>query len=327
MALSVCAAPAVAETKPKDPKAAAALANAPAAAQPPSAEDLKRRAQALATYTGGQVTVGELEDAIARQNAFMRGRYKDQANLKELLEKTVRFALLGDEAAHRGYDKDELVLQTMKQNAVQQLMKADLDDKLTAASIPKEDIEKYYKEHIDEYMQPAVQRASHVLLASEAEAKAVIEQAKGMDLHAFRQLAREKSIDQATKQSGGDLRYFDAQGKVHGEQAANVALPIAKAVFALKTIGDVAPKPIKTDAGYSVVKLTGQRPAISRKLAEAEETIRIRLWRERRQDASEQLVKKLEAQYKPELHPELMDAIKLEEPVNAGIPAALPGVK
>ena len=35
-----------------------------------------------------------------------------------------------------------------------------------------------------------------------------------MDLRAFRQLARDKSIDEATKLRGGDLRYFDNQGKV-----------------------------------------------------------------------------------------------------------------
>jgi peptidyl-prolyl cis-trans isomerase C len=282
-------------------------------ASPPSAAEAKRRDQSLVSYKGGQITVGTLEDTIADQNPFMRRRYVEIAGKKELLEKTLRLSLLSDEAAHRGYGENDLVRQSVEQNAVQQFMKSELDDKLSADSVPKAEIEKYYAAHQDEYMQPAMQRASHVLLATEPEAKALIEQVKGMDLRAFRQLARDKSLDQATKLSGGDLRYFDAQGKVRAETASAVPLPIVKAAFALKTVGDTAPKPIKTDAGYSIVKLTGQRPAVSRKLSEAEETIRVRLWRERRQQAGEELVARLRAQYKPEIHPELLDAIVLEE--------------
>jgi parvulin-like peptidyl-prolyl isomerase len=193
-------------------------------------------------------------------------------------------------------------------------MKAEFDDKMSAASIPHEEIAKYYQEHIDEYVQPAMQRASHVMVATDQEAKELLQQAKTMDLRAFRQLARDKSMDEASKLRGGDLRYFDQQGKARGETEPSVPLPIVKAAFALKTVGDTAPQPVKIENGYSIVKLTGQRPAISRKLAEVEETIRVRLWRERRQQAIEAFVAKLREQYKPETHAQLTEAIKLEDP-------------
>jgi hypothetical protein len=315
VALLLCTA--VAAAQAPQPKAKP-TATPPAA--PSKEAEATRRAQALASYKGGQLTVGELEDTIAHQNSFMRKRYKDPAALEELFEKTLRTSLLSDEAARRGYDKNDLVQQSVKQNAVQLLLKADLDDAQGAASISKAEIEKYYQDHLDEYMQPQMQRASHVLLATEQEAKALLEQAKTMDLRAFRQLARDKSIEQATKLSGGDLRYFDEHGKSHGETSVAVPLPIVKAAFALKTIGDTAAKPVRIEAGYSIVKLTGQRPAISRKLAEVEEAIRVRLWRERRQQASDALVAKLHDEYKPETHPELVDAIKLEETALPGMP-------
>src|SRR5262245_13668397 len=60
----------------KEPKGAKAAKGAPAlepAADKPvvySAADLERRAQVLATYKGGEVTVGEIEDAIAQQSPF-----------------------------------------------------------------------------------------------------------------------------------------------------------------------------------------------------------------------------------------------------------------
>jgi peptidyl-prolyl cis-trans isomerase C len=291
------------KTQPAQPPPAAPLTEA----------DKQRRAQAIVTYAGGEVTIGELEDAIASQSPFMRERYRETENLKELLEKTMRFELLAKEAERTGIDKNDAVRQAVKQNAVQSLMKAEFDDKMSAAAIPQEDIAKYYQDHIDEYVQPAMQRASHVMVATEPEAKALLQQAKTMDLRAFRQLARDKSMDEASKLRGGDLRYFDQQGKARGETEPSVPPQIVKAAFALKTVGDTSPHAVKIENGYSIVKLTGQRPAISRKLPEVEETIRVRLWRERRQQAIEAFVGTLRTQHKPETHPELTEAIKLEE--------------
>jgi peptidyl-prolyl cis-trans isomerase C len=301
-----------AATATKTPKAAPPAQSATPA--PLTEADKQRRAQVIVSYKGGEVTIGELEDAIAGQSPFMRERYRDPQNLKELLDKTVRFELLGKEAERAGLDKNEAVRQAVKQNAVQGLMKAEFDDKMSAASIPEADIAKYYQDHIDEYVQPAMQRASHVMVATEAEARALLQQAKAMDLRAFRQLARDKSIDEASKLRGGDLRYFDLQGKARGETEPSVPPQIVKAAFALKTVGDTAPQPVKIENGFSIVKLTGQRPAISRKIGEVEETIRVRLWRERRQEAIEGFVTKLREQYKPETHPELANAIKLADP-------------
>ena len=306
-----------------------AEAAAPATLSP---ADVQRRAQTIATFKGGQVTVGELEDAIARQSPLMRGRYSDAQNRKDLYEKTLRFALLAAEAQRRGYDKNDAVEQAVKQNAVQALMKADFDNEANAASVSKEEIDKYYQEHIGEYVQPAMQRASHVLVATEADARALLAEAKKADLRAFRQLARDKSIDEATKMRGGDLRYFDQTGKARDQPDSIVPPQIVKAAFALKNVGDTAPQPIKLPGGYSIVKLTGQRPALSRKLDEVDETIRARLWRERRQTAIESFVAKLRDTAKPELHAELMDAIKLEDTPAApghgapGAPGAMPGV-
>jgi peptidyl-prolyl cis-trans isomerase C len=281
--------------------------------------DLERRAKVLVTYKGGEVTIGELEDAIASQSPFMRERYRDPKHLKELLDKTVRFELLGQEAQRRSIDKHDSVQQAVKQNAVQSLMKAEFDDKMSAASIADADIAQYYQEHLSEYVQPAMHRVSHIMVSTEQEAKEVLAQAKTMDLRAFRQLARDKSIDEASKLRGGDLRYFDNQGRARGESDGAVPLPIVKAAFALKNVGDTAAAPVKIDGGYSIVKLTGQRPAISRKLEEVAETIRVRLWRERRQQAIEEFVAQLREQYKPETHAELAETVRLDEAESAHI--------
>lgn len=308
------------------PAATAKVGKAPAsapAADPNDPAEIKRRAQPIVTYNGGQVTVGDLEDAVAHQSAFMRGRYHDVENLKELLDKTLRFSLLADEAARRGIDKTPNVTEAVKQNSVQRLIKTEFDDKQSPESIPKADVEAYYKQHIDEYVQPALQRASQIVVASEKEAQEILAQVKTADLRTFHQLARDKSIDEATKTRGGDLRFFDATGKLRGEPPGTVPMPLVKAAFALKTNGDVAPKPIKTEQGYAVLKLTGSRPALSRKLADVEESIRVRLWRDQRQQNIDAFVTALRAQYKPEIHAELVDAVVLEDIPSKGLMAPL----
>jgi parvulin-like peptidyl-prolyl isomerase len=326
--LSALAAGALAE--PKKPVAApakpAAKAAEPAAPADPAAE-AARRAEVVATFEGGTVTVGELEDQIAAQSPFMRERYSNEGERRALLDKSVRFELLALEAEKRGYGKNDAVAYSVKQNAVQAMLKKEVDDKVSAESIPAADVKAYYDAHLDEFVRPELRRASAVLVASETEAKALMPQARSADLRAFRELARTKSIDEENKLRGGDLRYFDNKGKVAEETAANVDPAIVKIAFSLKTTGDTA-EPVKTERGWAIVKLTGQREAHEEKLADADERIRMRLWRERRQASIDALLGGLRAQYKPEVHPELVDAIKFDNnapvPTAAGLPPGFP---
>ena len=98
---------------------------------------------------------------------------------------------------------------------------------------------------------------------------------KGLDTADFRKLVAEYSIDTATKDRGGDLRYFDRNTK-------ELPTPIVTAAFALTNLGDVSP-PIKTSQGWNVLKLTGRRKALVRTFDEVKGQIKSRLFRDRRQ--------------------------------------------
>ncbi|HEX7478227.1 MAG TPA: peptidylprolyl isomerase [Polyangiales bacterium] len=310
------------------PPASTTSLSAGSPSTPPAADPAQaaRRAEVLASFGGGQVTVGDLEDAVNAQSVFMRKRYAEPDALKALLDKTVRFELLALEAARRGYDKNDSVLFAVKQNAVQVMVKQEFDDKITPESIPAEDVKKYYAEHIDEFVRPELRRASQLRLPNEPAAKALLAEAKAADMRAFRELSRNRSVDEATKLRGGDLGYFDLKGHVADEnQVIDPAL--AKAAFALKTVGDTS-EAIKIGDGYSILKLTGQRAAHEETPKAADQTIRMRLWRERRQAGIDGMVANLKAQLKPEVHPELLDAIKFDAvaplPPAESLPAGFP---
>ena len=88
--------------------------------------------------------------------------------------------------------------------------------------------------------------ARHILVDTEAEAKALKEKIdKGAD---FAQLAKENSKDPGSKDDGGDLGYFG-----HGQMVPQ----FEDVVFKLKK-GEVS-DPVKTQFGWHLVKLEDRR--------------------------------------------------------------------
>jgi peptidyl-prolyl cis-trans isomerase C len=88
-------------------------------------------------------------------------------------------------------------------------------------------------------------RASHILVKTEKEAQAIIQQVKGGA--SFDDIARKVSICPSGK-SGGDLGWFGRNRMVK---------PFEEAAFKLD-VGQLS-EPVKTQFGYHVVKVTGKR--------------------------------------------------------------------
>jgi peptidyl-prolyl cis-trans isomerase C len=205
---------------------------------------------------------------------------------KEFLDNLVRFEVLAKEAQRRGLDKDAEVVRTMKQVMIQKLLKDEFD-KQKMEDIPDSDVKKYWDEHSDEFNKPEEVRVSSILVKDAATAKKVMAdpRVKGVDNQQFRNLVSEYSQDLATKDRGGDLRYFDQKTK-------DVPKEIVEAGFKLQNIGDTSP-PVKTPQGLVILKLTGRRKALVRTLDEVKQQIRNKLYRDKRQESMEAFVKNL----------------------------------
>lgn len=277
-----------------------------------SPEDQARRAKVVARVGDSQITVGDVEDAINSQSPFLRLRYRDPERLRDFVKNMIRFELLAAEAERRHYGDHPNVVRTVKQNAVQQLIRSQFDERITPETVPEEDVREYYQTHEDEFNRPEMVRASHILVNTEEEARELLPQAREADARAFRQLAREHSIDTETKLRGGDLRFFTVDGRPPGSQDAAVDPAIVTAAFELHDIGDVVSAPVRVGDHWSVIKLTGRRPAETRTLEQAAQGIRLRLWRERRQQAIDTFVDGLRERLHPEIHADRMNAIHLE---------------
>ena len=246
-------------------------------------EDL---AEVLAKVDDVTITVGEFQDRINQQSPYVRARYTSMERKKEFLDNLVRFEVLAKEAERRGLSKDPEVVRTMKQVMIQKLLK-DQFDKQRMEDITDDECKKFYDTHPEQYNKPEEVRVSSILVKDNATAKKVMNdpRIKGVDNQQFRNLVAEYSQDLATKDRGGDLRYFDAKTK-------DVPKAIVDASFALTNIGDVS-SPVKTEQGIVVLKLTGRRKALVRTFDEVKQQIRNQLYRDKRQESMEGFVKGL----------------------------------
>jgi peptidyl-prolyl cis-trans isomerase C len=251
------------------------------------------------------ITADEFKHRIEEQSPFLRARYNTLDRKKELLEALIRNELLAQEAQREGLDKTPAVRDATKRAMIQELIKKQLDEKLTGADIPDAELKTFYDAHLDDYVKPERARVYHIFLPAKdakekAQAKAraaallkdIQAREKKGEVNAFQAVALKESKDPLSAPMGGDLRFLskDELAKSHGAELANAA-------FDLKAPGELA-GPLETAAGVEIVKLQVKTVALNRSFEESKETVRGRMARERRSRQYDDFVKKLRDQGK-----------------------------
>jgi peptidyl-prolyl cis-trans isomerase C len=248
--------------------------------------------QVVAKVDDAVITVGEVQERINKQSPFVRARYTTNEKKKEFLDSLIRFEVMANEAERRGYDKDPEVVRVMKQQMISKFLQKDFESKLRVEDVPDADVEKYYKEHPAEFNQKDEVRVSEVAVKDKGKADKAFSEAKALPKTAapvptpeqkqFKDIVNKYSEDEDAKQRAGDLGFFD-------KDSTRYPKPIVEAAFKLAEVGDVA-APIKTDKGWSVIRLTQKRPGFNRPLAEVKRQIQQRLFRDTRTKAMDNFV-------------------------------------
>lgn len=118
-----------------------------------------------------------------------------------------------------------------------------------AVEVTDEKLRALYQKFVDAFPDEQELRARHILVKSEADARAVIKDlGNGGD---FAELAKKKSKGPSGA-LGGDLGYF-SRGRM--------VKPFSDAAFALKD-GEVTQNPVKTQFGWHVIKVESRRKAL-----------------------------------------------------------------
>lgn len=178
------------------------------------------------------------------------------------------------EAFSKALDSRGITAQKLKANIHNGLLRQQIIDQqvLQKVSVSSEELQSFFREHKDDYVQEETVHARHILfrVAEDAlpeddqkakiRANAVLGRAKkGED---FAGLAQEFS-EGPTKDRGGDLGYF-GRGKM--------VKPFEDAAFGLK-VGEIS-NPVRTKFGYHIIKVEDRKKAKRLSYEEAEVQVR-----------------------------------------------------
>jgi len=300
--------------------AALARGEAPKEAAAPKAQ-LSPNAD-LASWNGGRITVENLLAAAAVKLPIQRVRLATPEGRVAFLHELTRYDLLVAEAERRGYGAHPLVELAAREASIDALVALELT--VRPSAIEPSAVAERYARDAAQYHRPEMRRASHILVSSADEARALITQLAGADRERFAIAARTKSKDQATVRQSGELGWFTHDGKgTDGGPVATLSPALVEAAFALKAPQSITSAPIAVDGGFSVLMLTGETKAFERPLAKVEKKIREALAGERTAQQVQELAAKLAESTKVETHPELLAAIRLDEPTH-DIPQGFP---
>jgi peptidyl-prolyl cis-trans isomerase C len=291
------------------------------------------------------LTADEVKQKLGEQSPFLQARYRDLAHKKEFVQNLVRFEVLAQEAYRKGLDKQPEVQSTIKKVLVQELIRQAFDEK--NATFSDADLKGYYDAHVDEFVKPERVRAQHLSLAAPAADKAarakakakiaeLLTQLKANDLKAsekhpqhasyqptlFAELAKQFSTDQATNQTGGDLRYLSRD-----DMAKQYSPGLADAVFALQEPSQLSGV-VEDEQGYHLARMTNRQLAVNRPFDDnqVKTTIKGRLFREQMTKQFDAHVEELKKQANVSIDEAVLAAVELPAPVGMPPPNGMPNM-
>ena len=275
----------------------------------------------LASWSGGAVHARDWLAAYAVKTPLEQRTYDTSAGRVQLLRELERYALLVQEAERRGYDKHVLVVDAAQKAAIDALTAKELA--IAPEAISNADVAAEYEAKRNNFRKPAVRRASQIVVASEAEAKALLRELRGVSRERFGEVARERSIDDTGRKQSGELGWFTREGRGADGNAKSMPTELVTTTWQLPKVGALS-RPLKVERGYALLLLTGEEAEMVMPYDEAAGELREQLAIKRSQQRVEELVMQLRASVPIEVHPELLAPIALDTESGLDIPQGFP---
>lgn len=246
-----------------------------------------------------QITVADVEAFVAliKQERGVT-QNPDRNTLQGIAEMLLTNRILAREAQAMGLPERPAVARQLQAERERSLARMRMDEFMDAvpeadyAAMARED----YLANKAEYLKPEQVKVAHILIGfkgrTAGKARELAEELRARaleDPEQFAVLAAENSNDINSRRKGGDL------GWVYRQQLEK---PFADAAFALKEPGDISPV-VETRYGYHIIRLDGRKAPAPIPFEEIEE----------------QLLEKVEREYKLVKRKAYVDAIQASEDV------------
>lgn len=191
-----------------------------------------------------------------------------------------------------------------------QLLSVRLERELSASqSVTDEEIAAFYAQHAARYQSPRAIALWRILVADEATARDLLArwQTSAKSVQVWSNLAREHSLDEATKQRNGNLGFVRADGSTDVPQV-RVNQALFDAADQVRD-GQLVLEPVAEGTQFAVVWRRGTRAALERSLSTERDNIRQILVRTKAQQAQTQLLNQLRAEHLKQHAPEHLQAL------------------
>jgi peptidyl-prolyl cis-trans isomerase C len=198
-----------------------------------------------ATVNGTPISKSSVDQMIGQRSAM--GQPDSPEARKAIINQLAMQLLVSQEAIKKNMDKMPEVADQVNLTQQSILANAFVQDYKKNNPV-SDDMLKAEYDKVKAQMSGSEYKARHILVAKEADAKAIIAKLK-KNAKLFDSLAKEYSTDQGSKDKGGDLGWFDPRAMVP-EFGAAVA-KLEKGKFTLE--------PVKTQFGYHVILLEDTR--------------------------------------------------------------------
>jgi peptidyl-prolyl cis-trans isomerase C len=241
----------------------------------------------LATWDGGQMTLGQYLTLNRQQRPEMRPNLNDYPRVAKFIFQQNIMELLTMVARKKGLEDDPEFKRKLKR--FKELTMADIveNDSIPKNSRPaEEDLRAFYDTNINQFEVPASIHVFEIMLSSEQ--SALEQKNKLKSLNQFKEAAAELTERPGYRAKNGDLGYIQQR---YSPDLYNLASNYS--------IGQVA-GPIKIDNYYSILYIADKRPAEIRDFAQAKQSIQTNMEAQRKQEALAQWVeeKKKEVEIK-----------------------------
>jgi|HigsolmetaAR204D_1030405.scaffolds.fasta_scaffold00037_64 foldase protein PrsA len=210
----------------------------------------------MAAYGGSSVLDDLIRQEVIRQAVEEAGTTASdeevQARMEKFAEPYGSMDAFLAEIAYYGYSEEMLREQVATQIKIEKIIGADV-------AVTDEEIAAYFEENKDSFDKPETVRASHILVETREEAESLLKQLEaGAD---FAELAAEHTLDEMTKESGGDVGDFARGEMEEGFEETAFGLEIGETAIA------------ETSYGFHVVRVTDKSAAQEATLESAREEI------------------------------------------------------
>lgn len=292
------------------------------------------------------ITVSEFQERFNALPSKRRQGGTVEEQKEKALERLVGKTLFCLEARAQKIDREEAVesaiLDTADTILAREYYKREM---LSGITLTDDEIRDYYDSHPDEFKEPEMVRARHILVRVKPKGATQGQSAgyppgfplflpppdvrvqsdtaqkdwrmaltKAEDLKKqidngarFEKLVREKSDDGRTKKSGGDLGWISSDKMPAG---------FPDIVFSLKK-GEIS-EPVKGSKGYHIIKVEMKRPGRIRAFEQEKRNLERKLKKQKQDDFFAKTIERLKEKYKVVLNTDLLTSVKVEKKKRRG---------